>query len=706
MISFDRIDNLMMPLEERLEVFYLRTLTDSSRSLSSLLRAKNALNPATFYSRKYLAADQLYDNIVARIAKLSGYTEEDLRQIFKRAGFESMKDEQAMIGKLGLEVPELATSDVLTGAINAVFARTNSVVQNLTRSIAYQGQTAFIAAADDAFLAVATGTMSIDQAIKQGVLGLVDNVLKVVNPNTGRQEQMDVAIKRNVWTGINQATGDMTLAMAAEVGTDYVEVSAHPGARNKGAGPMNHASWQGKVYSISGKDAKYEALIPTTGYGTGAGLLGYNCVLGGTHVTFARVSAAYRREYSGEVIVIRTSGENELTVTPNHPILTTKGWVAAGSLREGDDVICRAALNGDNAGSPQVNQDQPTISEVFSALSEVGIVSRLPVSSGDFHGDASDGEVDVVLPNSFLNDGVYTSGNKKIVKLPFSFTPKSGNPLPPERAFYEVALGSNHPSYGIVGRGGESGSFIGGHSGEPFTHGGGTVVSDGDADFSEILTDSAFGNACLSSDFVLPHSRIVHFDEFVRSDAEFALYKAPTTFTHVDPVLFKVSKDKSGRTSVKVSDGLYSSSVSVTIDSVISVSKKVFIGQVYNLSTEGEWYSANNIITHNCRHSLFLHFPGFEQPNYTQSELDRMNNTTVTYNGKQMDLYEATQQQRYLERGVRDWKRKQSMFEAAGLGEEYGLAGLKIKDWQEKLRDFTKQTGLERRYEWERIYAK
>jgi hypothetical protein len=232
-------------------------------------------------------------------------------------------------------------------------------------------------------LAVATGTMSIDQAVKQGVLGLVDNVLKVTNPNTGRQEQMDVAIKRNVWTGINQATGDMTLAMAREVGTDYVEVSAHSGARNKGAGPMNHASWQGKVYSISGRDPKYPPLIETTGYGTGAGLLGWN-----------------------------------------------------------------------------------------------------------------------------------------------------------------------------------------------------------------------------------------------------------------------------------------------------------------------------------CRHSLFLHFPGFEQPNYTQAELDRMNNTTVTYNGKQMDLYEATQQQRYLERGVRDWKRKQSMFEAAGLGEEYGLAGLKIKDWQYKLRDFTKQTGLERRYEWERVYTK
>ena len=379
MIPFDRVDALMMPLEERLELFYLHTLTDSSRSLALLMRGKNALNPALWYGNKLLSADTLYDSIVTRIAKLSGYTEKELRLIFKRAGFESIKDDAAIIGKLGLEVPELATSDVLTGAVNAVFARTNVVLQNLTRSIAYQSEMAFIAAADDAYLAVSTGTLGIDQAIKQGVLKLADQGVRVLT-NTGRVEQADVAIKRNVWTGINQATGDMTLAMAAEAGTDLVEVSAHPGARNKGYGPMNHASWQGKVYSISGNDPKYQPLIETTGYGTGPGLLGYN-----------------------------------------------------------------------------------------------------------------------------------------------------------------------------------------------------------------------------------------------------------------------------------------------------------------------------------CRHSLFLFFEGYEKPAYTQAELNRVNNTQVTYNGKQMDLYEATQQQRYFERAVRDWKRKQAMFEAAGLGEEHAMAGVKIQDWQARLRDFTKQTGLERRMEWEQV---
>ena len=381
MILFDRVDALLNPLEQRLESFYTRVLTDSARSLASLLRAKSALNQALFRASELAYSEALYSDLLRKIAKLSGYTEKELRTIFKKAGFESIRDEQAIIGKLGLEVPELAESQQLTGIVNSVFARTNMVLQNLTRSIAYQEQLQFIAAADDAYLAVSTGTLSIDQAIKQGVLTLAEQGVRVLNSQTGRVEQADVAIKRNIWTGINQATGDMTLAMAAEAGTDLVEVSAHPGARNKGSGPMNHESWQGKVYSISGTHPKYEPFIETTGYGTGAGLLGWN-----------------------------------------------------------------------------------------------------------------------------------------------------------------------------------------------------------------------------------------------------------------------------------------------------------------------------------CRHSVFLFFEGYEKPTYTQDELDRVNNAQVTYGGKQMDLYEATQQQRYLERGVRDWKRKRDIFEAAGLGEEHAMAGAKIKDWQYRLREFTKQTGLERRYEWERVF--
>lgn len=35
--------------------------------------------------------------------------------------------------------------------------------------------------------------------------------------------------------------------------------------------------WQGKVFCVSGKDTRYPPFYESTGYGTGAGLCGWNC---------------------------------------------------------------------------------------------------------------------------------------------------------------------------------------------------------------------------------------------------------------------------------------------------------------------------------------------------------------------------------------------------------------------------------------------
>jgi len=51
-----------------------------------------------------------------------------------------------------------------------------------------------------------------------------------------------------------------------------------------------------------------------------------------------RVSAGSKRWYEGNVVTIETL-ENQLTVTPNHPILTDSGWIPAGKLVKGDKVL-------------------------------------------------------------------------------------------------------------------------------------------------------------------------------------------------------------------------------------------------------------------------------------------------------------------------------------------------------------------------------
>jgi hypothetical protein len=66
-----------------------------------------------------------------------------------------------------------------------------------------------------------------------------------------------------------------------------------------------------------------------------------------------------------------------------------------------------------------------------------------------------------------------------------------------------------------------------------------------------------------------------------------------------------------------------------------------------------------------------------------------------------MTVYDATQKQRAIERKIREWKRKASALDAGGLGNARELG--KVREWQAAMRDFVKQTGLNRQYIRERI---
>ena len=67
------------------------------------------------------------------------------------------------------------------------------------------------------------------------------------------------------------------------------------------------------------------------------------------------------------------------------------------------------------------------------------------------------------------------------------------------------------------------------------------------------------------------------------------------------------------------------------------------------------------------------------------------------------EQYEKTQKQRYLENGVRKWKRKQVIAQKAKDEEGYKKASLKTREWQERSKKFTEENDLRRDYTREHI---
>ena len=67
------------------------------------------------------------------------------------------------------------------------------------------------------------------------------------------------------------------------------------------------------------------------------------------------------------------------------------------------------------------------------------------------------------------------------------------------------------------------------------------------------------------------------------------------------------------------------------------------------------------------------------------------------------EQYEKTQQQRYLENGVRKWKRKQVIASKIQDEESYKKTSVKVREWQERLKKFTEENELRRNYTREHV---
>lgn len=257
---------------ELYERYSQSVINDIARRLAKM----DMTSTAAWQMQRLTESGKVYENILDELSRLTGKSEIELKNMFERAGVKAMRFDDAVYRAAGLNPLPLNLSPAMAQVLAAGLRKTQGVVKNLTMTTALDGQNAFLEAADLAYMQVSTGAMSYTEAIVAGVKKVANDGLSVIQ-FPGRRDQLDVAMRRTLLTGVSQTTGNLQIARADEMGQDLVAVSAHIGARNTGVGPANHEGWQGKVYSRSGTSKKYKPFVETTGYGTGPGLCGWNC---------------------------------------------------------------------------------------------------------------------------------------------------------------------------------------------------------------------------------------------------------------------------------------------------------------------------------------------------------------------------------------------------------------------------------------------
>lgn len=143
-----------------------------------------------------------------------------------------------------------------------------------------------------------------------------------------------------------------------------------------------------------------------------------NAIMAGTEVAVVgEVNGAYKANWSGPVVKIRTSGGARLTVGPNHPVFTDRGWVSSKLLKEGDHVVRRA--DHPLGRSRDKNLDEAhLIEDVFQSVLSLGDHTRVVAMPDQFHGDGNfcHGKVDIVWANRHLASGECSTFDQEIEK--------------------------------------------------------------------------------------------------------------------------------------------------------------------------------------------------------------------------------------------------------------------------------------------------
>ena len=301
--------------EELAELF--RGLEDALLiDICSRLKAADGFNEATVQDIKALRSHGIsIDEIKREINKTTGISEKKLDELLSDVVKRNQQYYTELIDLAGVTKPDVLV-DIET--IDAIKRQTLNEMRNITRTIAFVldgGRTvlepnkAFTWACDSALLKVQSGAVSYNQAIEDAVKQLADSGIRTVDYESGRRDHVDVAVRRAVMTGVNQINQKYAEQSTEYLETDLVETSAHIGARNIGNVPENHEKWQGKWYRWSDKPqtstGEYPDFIETTGYGTGAGLGGWNC----RHTFYPVVEGVSEATYS-QADIDAMKGEN------------------------------------------------------------------------------------------------------------------------------------------------------------------------------------------------------------------------------------------------------------------------------------------------------------------------------------------------------------------------------------------------------------
>lgn len=336
-------------------------------------------------------------------------------------------------------------------------------------------------------------------------------------------------------TEVISAHAEASLNTYEEAGIEGVEVEAEFSTAGDNRVCPECEKLEGRIYTIQ----ESRGVIPVHP----------NCLTGDSLVSArSGITAASKRWFDGDIFTIITSSGNKLTCTPNHPILTDRGWVAAKDINNRHKIVSDGLVDWASIGGGDNDDMITTIHDVFESLSGSSDMATVPVpmSTPDFHGDGTNGEIAQIVVNRNLLTKIYPHFFKEDSQFGFIFRNILRSSRKGFHSLFNFIFGNRPP-----------------------------------------LGCSMCGRNLMTS-LLLRHLRPFKFFCFrLRSKFNSAINEP---FIDSVPTDAQIASD--------IINGLTGK---VFLDNVVSVKCENFSGHVYNLQTCNGTFIAQGMVTHNCR---------------------------------------------------------------------------------------------------------
>lgn len=209
---------------------------------------------ADYQINKLLLLGNSTEFIEEEIKRLTGKTDPEMWEIYdKVSNWEYVRYEDAYLQINGSFTP-LEENEQIRQWAQAVVDQTRGELENITQSLGMTvdmggGKKAFTPLSqyyqtylDRACMDIVTGAFDYNTVLRRVVKELSASGLRTIDYASGYSSRASVAARRAIMTGVSQLSAQINEMVMRDLGTEYVEVTAHLGAR------PSHQVWQGRIY--------------------------------------------------------------------------------------------------------------------------------------------------------------------------------------------------------------------------------------------------------------------------------------------------------------------------------------------------------------------------------------------------------------------------------------------------------------------------